>query len=280
MATHVEGRFKGERGLELYWQGWLPEDTPPRAVVVLAHGASEHSGRYAWTAEKLAERGYALYAIDHRGHGKSEGDRAVIDRMRHAVEDLDTLVEKVQASHAGLPLVLLGHSMGGAVALSYTLEHEDRLDALVLSAPLAALEAASPVTRAVGRVLSAVAPSLGVFAIDSTAVSRDPQVVADYDADPLNYHGRLPARTVAELSSAIDGFPEGVERFRLPMFVMHGTADRLTPIAGSEMVIDRAGSADKTFKRYDDLYHELLNEPERQQVLDEIADWLDARFPA
>jgi acylglycerol lipase len=280
MATHVEGRFKGERGLELYWQGWLPEDAPPRAVVVLAHGASEHGGRYAWTAEKLAERGYALYAIDHRGHGKSEGDRAVIDRMRHAVEDLDTLVERVQTSHGGLPLVLLGHSMGGAVALSYTIENEDKLDALVLSAPLAALEAASPVTRAVGRVLSAVAPGLGVFAIDSTAVSRDPQVVADYDADPLNYHGRLPARTVAELSSAIDGFPEGVERFRLPMLVMHGTADRLTPIAGSEMVADRAGSADKTFKRYDDLYHELLNEPERQQVLDDIADWLDARFPA
>lgn len=280
MATHVDGRFKGERGLELYWQGWLPDGTPPRAIVVLAHGASEHGGRYAWTAEQLAERGYALYAIDHRGHGKSEGDRAVIDRMGNAVEDLDTLVERVQASHAGLPLVLLGHSMGGAVALSYTIEHEDKLDALVLSAPLAALEAASPVTRAVGRVLSAVAPGLGVFAIDSTAVSRDPQVVADYDADPLNYHGRLPARTVAELSSAIDGFPEAVERFRLPIFVMHGTADRLTPIEGSEMVVERAGSGDKTLKRYDELYHELLNEPEREQVLADISGWLDARFPA
>jgi alpha-beta hydrolase superfamily lysophospholipase len=280
MASHVEGSFKGERGLELYWQGWLPQETPPRAVVVLAHGASEHSGRYAWTGEKLAERGYALYAIDHRGHGKSEGNRAVIDRMRHAVGDLDTLVEKAQAAHGALPLVLLGHSMGGAVALSYTIEHEDALGALVLSAPLAALEAASPVVRVVGRVLSVVAPSLGVFAIDSTAVSRDPQVVADYDADPLNYHGKLPARTVAELSAAIDGYPEAVKRFELPIFVMHGTADRLTPIAGSEMVADRAGSKDKELKRYDGLFHELLNEPERQQVLDDIAGWLDARFPA
>jgi alpha-beta hydrolase superfamily lysophospholipase len=279
MATHEEGRFGGEGGVEIYWQAWLPE-REPRAVVVLAHGASEHGGRYAWTGEQLAGRGYGLYAIDHRGHGRSAGDRAVIDRMRNAVEDLHTLVERAQGAHPGRPLVLLGHSMGGAVALAYTAEHEDALDALMLSGALAVLEAASPVQRVAGRVLSAVAPSLGVVAIDSSAVSRDPKVVADYDADPLNYHGKLPARTVAELSRAIDGFPDAVTRFRLPMLVMHGTADRLVPIAGSEMVVDRTGSEDKTFKRYEDLFHEILNEPERQQVLDDIADWLDARFPA
>jgi alpha-beta hydrolase superfamily lysophospholipase len=278
MATHEEGRFGGEGGLEIYWQAWLPQGEP-RAVIVLAHGASEHSGRYAWTGEQLTERGYALYALDHRGHGRSAGDRAVIDRMGNVVEDLHTLVERAHNAYPGRPVVLLGHSMGGAVALAYTMEHEDALDALVLSAPLAALEAASPVQRIVGRALSVVAPSLGVVAIDSTAVSRDPEVVADYDADPLNYHGKLPARTVAELSRAIDGFPEGVTRFRLPMLVMHGTADRLVPIAASEMVVERAGSEDKTFKRYDGLFHEILNEPERQQVLDDIADWLDARFP-
>jgi alpha-beta hydrolase superfamily lysophospholipase len=279
MATHEDGRFKGERGLEIYWQAWLP-DGEPRAVVVLAHGASEHSGRYAWTAEQLTARGYALYALDHRGHGQSEGGRAVLDRMSHAVEDLHTLVERAGAAHPGRPLVLLGHSMGGAVALSYAIEHEDALDALVLSAPLAALEAASPVARVAGRVLSVVAPSLGVVGIDATAVSRDPQVVADYEADPLNYHGKLPARTVSELARAIDGYPEAVTHFKLPMLVLHGTADRLTPIAGSEMVVERAASDDKTLKRCDGLFHEILNEPERQQVLDDIAGWLDARFPA
>jgi alpha-beta hydrolase superfamily lysophospholipase len=170
--------------------------------------------------------------------------------------------------------------MGGAVALSYTIEHEDALDALVLSGPLAALEAASPVQRVAGRVLSVLAPKLGVVGIDSSAVSRDPEVVKDYDADPLNYHGKLPARTVAELSRAIDGYPDGVSRFKLPMLVMHGTADRLVPIAGGQMVADRSGSEDKTWKPYDGLFHEILNEPERQQVLDDMADWLDARFPA
>jgi alpha-beta hydrolase superfamily lysophospholipase len=278
MTTHQEGRFRGEGGLEIYWQAWLPEGEP-RAVIVLAHGASEHGGRYAWTGEQLNARGYAVYAIDHRGHGKSSGGRAVIDRMRNAVEDLHTLVERAQNAHPGRPLVLLGHSMGGAVAIAYTSEHEDALDALILSGPLAVLEAASPVQRVAGRVLSAVAPSLGVVGIDSTAVSRDPEVVKDYDDDPLNYHGKLPARTVAELSAAIDRFPDAVTGFRLPLLVMHGTADRLVPIAGGEMVAERAGSEDKTFKRCDGLFHEILNEPERQQVLDYMADWLDARFP-
>jgi acylglycerol lipase len=280
MAKHEEGRFRGEGGLEIFWQAWLPEGSEPRAVVVLAHGASEHGGRYAWTGEQLVARGYALYAIDHRGHGRSEGGRAVIDRMSNAVEDLHTLVERAAGAHPGRPVVLLGHSMGGAVALSYTIEHEDALDALVLSAPLAALEAASPVERVASRVLSVIAPKLGVVGIDSTAVSRDPHVVEDYDADPLNYHGKLPARTVGELTSAIDGYPEAVKAFKLPMLVMHGTADRLTPIAGSEMVVANAASSDKTFKRYDGLFHEILNEPERQQVLDDIAAWLDERFPA
>src|SRR3954449_13029944 len=277
MATHEEGRFAGEGGLEIYWQAWLPQGEP-RAVIVLGHGASEHGGRYAWTGGQLNARGYAVYAIDHRGHGKSAGSRAVIDRMRNAVEDLHTLVERAQAAYPGRPLVLLGHSMGGAVAIAYTSEHEDALDALVLSGPLAVLEAASPVQRVAGRVLSVVAPKLGVVGIDSSAVSRDPEVVKDYDADPLNYHGKLPARTVAELAKAIDGFPDAVAKFELPLLVMHGTADRLVPIAAGQMVADHAGSEDKTWKPYEGLFHEILNEPERQQVLDDIADWLDARF--
>src|SRR3954469_22735439 len=116
MATHDEGRFAGEGGVEIYWQAWLPEATL-RATVVLAHGASEHGGRYAWTGEQLAARGYALYAIDHRGHGKSEGPRAVVDRLGNAVEDLHTLVEKARQRNPDRPLVLLGHSMGGCVAI-------------------------------------------------------------------------------------------------------------------------------------------------------------------
>jgi acylglycerol lipase len=263
--------------VRLYWQAWLPE-AEPRAVIVLAHGASEHGGRYTWVGQRLAERGFALYACDHRGHGRSEGARAFIDRMDNAVADLDGVVDLARDANPGTKTFLLGHSMGGAVALSYTIKHEDRLDGLVLSAPLAALEAASPVVRIIGRVLSTVVPKAGVFPIDSTGVSRDPAVVRDYDADPLNHHGKLPARTVAVLSGAIGDYPEQVAGLTLPILTMHGTEDRLTPPEGSEMIIERAGSEDKSIIRYDGLFHELLNEPERQRVLDDIVAWIEARL--
>ena len=274
-ASHVEDTLAGAGGLTIFWQAWLPA-ADPRAVVVLAHGASEHSGRYAWTGERLAERGYALYALDHRGHGRSEGARAVIDRMSRALADIDTLVELAHSRHPGLPLHLLGHSMGGALAIAYALRHQDKLDTLVLSAPAAALETASLFERAAGRVLSAIAPRTGVFEIESAAVSRDPGVVRDYDADPLNHHGKLPARTVKELADEIGGFHDGAPALTLPLLGMHGTGDRITPPAGTEMIVERASSADKRLIEYDGLYHEILNEPERERVLSDIADWLDA----
>ncbi len=168
--------------------------------------------------------------------------------------------------------------MGGAVALSYAMAHQDRVRGLILSAPLAVVEAASPLTRLAGRVLSAVAPTLGVYTIDSTAVSRDPAVVRDYDADPLNHHGKLPARTVAVMSAAIGTFPERLAGLTLPLLTMHGTDDRLVPPDASELVIESAGSPDKSIIRYDGLYHELLNEPERQRVLDDIVAWMEARL--
>lgn len=274
--THEEDRLAGVGGLEIYWQSWLPEGSP-RAVVVIAHGVSEHSARYTWVAEQLTARGYAVYALDHRGHGRSQGSRALIDRMANAVADLDALIDRATAAQQPAPVFLLGHSMGGCVSLAYSIRHQRKLAGLVLSAPLAALEAASPLVRLAGHVLSAVAPKLGVFGVDASAVSRDPEVVRDYESDPLNHHGKLPARTVAELSNTVAGFPEAMPRLELPMLLLQGTEDRLTPPAGSEMVHERAGSEDKQLKHYPGLYHELLNEPEKDQVLGDIAEWLDAR---
>jgi alpha-beta hydrolase superfamily lysophospholipase len=243
-------------------------------VVVIAHGAGEHSGRYAHVAARLNHEGYAVHALDHRGHGHSEGTRALIDRLDHAVADLDALIGDLGG---GQPVFLLGHSMGGAIAVSYAIAHQDRLTGLALSAPVAALEAASPVTRMAARLLSAVGPRLGVFAVDPTLVSRDPDVVSAYETDPLVHHGKLPARTVAELASAVESFPNSVGAITVPTLIMYGTADRLVPPAGSMMLGERIGSADKTVRAYDGLYHEILNEPEQDQVLDDVAAWLNAR---
>lgn len=274
-ARHEEGRFEGVGGLDIYWQAWLPEKEP-QAIVTIAHGGAEHSGRYAWTAGQLTERGYAVYAIDHRGHGRSGGPRAYVDRIDNAVTDLYTLCGLACDRHPGVPLVLLGHSMGGLIALSYALRYQEGLTALVLSAPLAVLDA-NPVARATVRALSAVAPRLPIYKIDGTTVSRDPEVVRAYDDDPLNHRGMLPARTVAEIAAAVAANAPRLPELKLPILTVYGSGDRLVDNAGSKLVDERSGGGDSTLIAYDGLYHEVLNEPERDRVIADVASWIDAR---
>ena len=277
--SHREGGFAGVGGVPIFWQSWLPPG-PCRGVVVIAHGAGEHSGRYVHVADRLVREGYAVYALDHRGHGQSGGPRALLDRMDNAVADLDTLVLRAEADHPGLPVFLLGHSMGGTVSLCYALRHQDRLDALALSGPLAALEAASPIVRLAARVLSVLTPRLPVIGVDSSLVSRDPAVVQAYNADPLVHHRKLPARTVAELGAAIESFPSRVPEITLPTLILYGTDDGLCPTEGSVMLGNRIGARDLTVKSYPGLYHEILNEPEQEQVMDDLCAWLDVRVPS
>ncbi|HYI80459.1 MAG TPA: alpha/beta hydrolase [Thermoleophilaceae bacterium] len=277
-TRHDEGRFEGVGGLEIYWQAWLPEGEP-RAVVTIAHGGAEHSGRYAWTAGRLTARGYAVYALDHRGHGRSAGPRAYVDRIDNAVADLHTLGVLARDRHPGLPVVLLGHSMGGLISLAYALRYQDELSGLVLSAPLAVLEA-NPVARTAVRALSAVAPRLPIYKIDGTTVSRDPEVVRAYDADPLNHRGMLPARTVGEIAATVATFDARLPELTLPILTVYGSGDRLVDNAGSKLVDARSGSEDSALIAYEGLYHEVLNEPERERVVADVANWIDAHVPA
>ena len=294
--THATGLLTGAGGRRICWQSWSP-DGEPRALVVIVHGAGEHSDRYVHVADRLCADGYAVYALDHRGHGRSEGPRALIDRLDNAVADLDQLVVQASAEHPAAPVYMLGHSMGGTVALRYALLNEpddsraarsgeagsraggrrERLAGLILSGPLAALEATPPPLRVIGNVLSMIAPRTPLIAIDPSLVSRDPAVVSAYVSDPLVHHGKLPARTAAELAAAIDTFPDAVSAITVPTLILYGTADRLCPPAGSQMLGDRIGAADKTVKAYDGLFHEILNEPERDAVLADIGGWLAER---
>jgi alpha-beta hydrolase superfamily lysophospholipase len=275
-VSQRSGHFTGTGGLRIYWQAWLPAERA-RGVIVIAHGVSEHSDRYAHVAKRLTDEGYAVYAIDHRGHGNSEGPRALIDRVSHATNDLDTLVAQAAQEHPGVPVFLLGHSMGGALAVSYAMRHQERLNGLILSGPLAALEAAPAHQRVMARVLSVIAPGLPLFPIDAKLISRDPGVVEAYVSDPRVYHGKLPVRTVAELASSIDTFPQGAGAITIPTLIMYGTADQLCPPEGSEMLARNIGSADVEIKPYEGLYHEILNEPEQGAVLDDMCSWLAAR---
>jgi acylglycerol lipase len=281
-VIHATGTLTGAGAgaVGIFWQSWAPEEGPARGVVVIVHGFGEHSGRYEHVAQRLVAGGYAAYALDHRGHGRSEGPRAVIDRLADAVSDIDRLTVLAGDAHPGLPVFMLGHSMGGLLAVQYALEHQDRLTGLLLSGALAAPDAAPAPARLIARMLSAVAPRAGLIALDASLVSRDPQVVAAYRADPMVHHGKLPARTVAELIAAGQRFPELVAEIRVPTLIMYGSEDRLCPPSGSVMLGERIGAADITVIPYEGLYHEILNEPEQQTVLDDMCAGLDAHVGA
>ncbi|MDQ6836029.1 MAG: lysophospholipase [Actinomycetota bacterium] len=273
------GFLDGAGGRRIFWQAWRP-DAEARAVVVIVHGMSEHSSRYDHVAAALVDDGYAVYGVDHRGHGRSDGPRALIDRMSSVVADVHQLVLQARERHPGLPVFMLGHSMGGTISLLYTERHQGRLTGLMLSGPLAALDAAPAPLRLLSRALSVVAPKLPLVAIDSADISRDPAVVSAYDADPLVHRGKIPARTVTELAGPIDEFPTSVAAITIPTLILYGTADALAPPAGSQMLAERIGAQDKTVKAYEGLYHEILNEPEQAEVLADMRAWLSEHVAA
>jgi acylglycerol lipase len=270
---HVEGRFTGAAGGQIYWQGWVPSGDVT-GVVVLVHGLAEHGGRYAHVGKHFAQAGYALYAADHRGHGKSDGVKGNIHRMSEVVTDLETMVRSAAQRHPATPMFLYGHSMGGLVALAYLTGRPAELNGAVLSASAVDIAVGSPLERLAAPVLSAIAPNLGVLRLDATAVSRDPEVVRDYDTDPLNYRGKTRVRTGAELLATVEKVKRDLGRVTVPLLVMHGSEDRLTSPTTSKTLSDRVGSTDVTVKLYDGFYHELHNEPEKETVFTDILRWL------
>lgn len=278
---HTQGNFEGRAGIRIHWQKWAPAES--KAAVVIVHGLGEHGGRYEHVARALVEQGCAVYAVDHRGHGKSGGPRAYVDKFAHAVEDIDTLVDiavdERRSRSKSRPLFLLGHSMGGALALSYTLKYGQRLSGLVLSGPAVALDGAPPLIRPVSKLLSFLAPRAGAFLIDPNLVSRDAEMVAAYERDPLNAHGKVPMRTLAEIVKFVEWLPAVLPMIQLPLLVMHGGEDRLAGVSGSRMVVERVASRDKTLKVYDGLYHEIFNElpADRQRVIDDMTAWITSR---
>lgn len=277
---HREISVEGIGGVKLFAQAWLP-DRAPSAVVVISHGLGEHSARYQWLAERLVGAGRGVYALDHRGHGRSGGPRANIERFSHVVSDFSTFAGRAQRQHPETPLFLFGHSMGGAVAFASAARVQDTVTGLVLSGPaLAAGEAIPAFQLLVARVLSLVAPNAGVLKLPAAAVSRDPAVVRAYEKDPLVMHEAIPARTVVELFNAMEGFPALAKRLRLPVLIQHGTADALVSVDGARAVHHAMASKDRTFRPYDGLFHEIYNEPEREQVLADLLKWLDAHAAA
>lgn len=271
---HREGKFRGYKNLNLYYQCWFPLGDP-KAILLIVNGLAEHSGRYANLAKHFVSKGYAVYSYDHRGHGKSEGIRCYVERFSDYLYDLRTFVDMVRHEHGYAKVFVIGHSMGGTIAIAHAIHHQHELAGLLLSgASLKTGPTVSPALIAMAGILSLLLPKIGTTILDASAISQDKAVVDAYVNDPLVYRGRIRARLGAELIKTMHGLPSKIPEINLPILIMHGTADRLSDPKGSQILFERVGSKDKTLKLYDGFYHEIFNEPKRERVFEDIEAWL------
>lgn len=273
---HKEGAFKGQKNLNLYSQCWLPSGEL-KAMFLVVNGLAEHSGRYQNLVDYFVPKGYAVYSYDHRGHGRSAGARCYVERFSEYIDDLKTFFDMVRVENKEAKIFLIGHSMGGTIATAYAIRYQQDLAGLLLSAAtLKVGSTASPVLIAMAGILSALLPRIGTIILDASAISRDKAVVDAYVNDPLVYRGKIPARMGAELVKTAQELPPKMPQITLPILIMQGTADRLSDPQGSQMLYERVSSKDKTLKLYEGFYHEIFNEPQREQVFKDIEAWLHA----
>ena len=275
---HPEGFFKGVRDTSIYFQSWLPE-SEPKAVLLIVHGLAEHSGRYMNIVNHFVPLGYAVYGIDHLGHGKSDGMRVYVERFEDYTNTLKIYFDMIRRWQPEKPIFLVGHSMGGLISAVYLLDHQSELTGAVLSG--AAVKVPSnitPVILAVGKMLSALMPKLGMLGLEVDGVCRDPAVVQAYISDPLVHKGKITARLAAEMLKAMQRVSAEATKITLPIMVVQGSADRLVDPAGAQMLYDAVSSADKEIRIYDGFYHEVFNEPEHDEVLRDVEIWLAAHL--
>lgn len=273
--TPKEEDFIGRFGTRLHMRSWRPAS--PRAVVVICHGVNSHSGQYLWTGEQLSRAGFAAYAYDHRGRGRSEGPRFLLNDIRDYTDDLGTFIELAKSREPGLKVFLLGHSAGGVVSCTWALDHQAEIDGFICESFAFQVPAPAPVLALV-RLLAGIAPTLPVLKLKMRDFTRDPAALSALEADPLTRGEVQPARTVAALLAATDRMRREFERITLPLLVMHGTADKATMPAGSQLFFDRAASRDKTLKLYEAHFHDLLNDVGKETVMSDVIAWIEARL--
>jgi alpha-beta hydrolase superfamily lysophospholipase len=273
-----EGRTPSADGLALYWRSWTPES--PRMALLFLHGLAEHAGRYLNPARYFAPRGYACYAFDYRGHGRSPGPRVHVDQFDEFVGDLRSVEAFVRSRHPQLPLVVVGHSHGALVAMCAALGEPPSERPVILTSPFLAPHpdlVPSGMLRLAGRVLRRLAPRLLIHNhVPAERVSRDPAVVAAYAGDPLVSHTVSSGWYAALVRAQADVFARAPE-WRAPALVMAGGADRLVDVAATQRFAARVPDGRLELIVWEGLYHEIFNEPEKEQVFKKMEDWLKAR---
>lgn len=274
--AYKEESLDGADGLKIFQRSWRPEGQA-RAVIVLSHGFDSHSGYYVWAAEQLLASGLAVYALDYRGRGKSDGERYYVDSFSDYAADLDLTVKLARSREPGLPVFLLGHSAGGVIACNYVLDHPQDIAGLICES-FAYKVPAPDFALAVLKGLSHLAPHAHVLNLPKKEFSRDPKVVKALIDDPLLEHEVQPTKTVAEMVRADERLKRDFPLFKLPLLIIHGTKDSVARPEGSQEFYARAGSADKTLKLYEGYFHDPLNDIGKEAVMADIRAWIEKRL--
>jgi acylglycerol lipase len=277
MAGLKEEAVQSSGGVKIFVRSWSPSGSP-RAVVVICHGVNSHGGQYIWSGEQLSADGYAVYALDLRGRGKSEGERFYVEDINDYAADVGAVIKLAKLRNPGLPVFLLGHSAGGVTSCYYTLDHQNELAGLICES-FAFKVPAPDFALAILKGVSKIAPRLPVLTLHNKDFTRDPKALAALNSDPLIANEKQPAMTVAALVRGTERLKKEFPRITLPVFIMHGTADKATVPAGSQFFYDTAGSKDKTLKLYEGHVHDLLSDIGKEGVMADIKAWIAKRLP-
>ncbi len=262
--------------MKIFTRSWQPAGKP-RAVMVIVHGFNSHSGQYLWAAEQLTKNGLAVYALDLRGRGRSEGERFYVEKIEDFTDDVETLVKTAKAENPGLPIYMLGHSAGGVTACVYALDHQSEIDGLICES--FAFELPVPdIVLTFLKGLSYITPHTHVFSLKNKDFSRDAAVVESMNNDILIKGESQPAQTAKTMLDASARLAEEFPKITLPILILHGTADKATKPSGSQHFYEQTGSSDKTLKLYEAHFHDLLNDVDKEVVIADIQSWLDARI--
>ncbi len=271
----ITGTFSVDNGQKVFYRNWKAVDNP-KAVAVIVHGFNSYSGYYHWVAEQFTLKGIETYAIDLRGRGNSDGERFYIADYNEIVEDIDHLVGMAKSAHGNLPVFILGHSAGGVLSALYMLAHQDKVNGFICES-FAYRVPAPDFAIAVLKGLSHIAPHVHVLKLKNEDFSRDEAIVAAMNADPLIAHEVQPTKTVQQLALADERLKKEFPAIQLPVLILHGTADKATKPEGSQEFYDRTGATDKTLKFYEGHFHDLLNDLDKEIVMNDILDWVNSR---
>ena len=276
VASPYEHMIDSTKGIKILVRSWIPPSSP-RAVMVICHGVNSHSGQYLWAGDRFAAEGYATFALDLRGRGRSEGERFFVEDVADYVSDVARTIALAKSRHPGLPVYLLGHSAGGVVSSTYALDHQAELSGFICESFAFQVPAPGFALAAI-KGISHLAPRLPVLKLKNEDFSRDPAVVAALNSDPLTHNEVQPAMTVAALVRADERLRDEFPTITLPLLIMHGTKDKATVYHGSEFFYQTAGSPDKTLKLYEGHYHDLLADLGKEQVMTDIVQWVNERL--